>query len=219
MTKAELAVILLADPPVPDAQSVSLTEKSIHLTFDPARFFFRPELSGLLCDFAQNASCPDPIAQPGSMLASDLPYLGDLQFGTLRPLHTLDVAYDNGLGSVDVIFNTNHGQPLTFDTPGDRNWFAFYFEPTVLYDPFLTLVTNHHDQEGDYTFTQLGAGCVTSVPGTTCSSDMPSFGISLAPVPEPAALAMWLGGLAGIAAWVSRARKGRQRDQARATRT
>jgi hypothetical protein len=198
LSNGELAVILLADPPIS-----AISKKTIVMGYDPARYLFRPERSGLLCAFADGASCPPPSAIHGSVLVSSLPVVPELQFGTPRANSTLQVQNDDANGVVSVVFETT--EPLVFDTPGDQNWFAFYFEALAPYDPYQTLVT-FHDQPGRYDFTQISASCALGPDDVPCGSDVPGFGVSLTPVPEPAALAMWLSGLGAITAWRLRAR-------------
>lgn len=195
LTTAELAVILLADPPLS-----AISRKTIVMGYDPARYLFRPDLSGLLCEFAVGASCPPPNAVYGSMLVSSLPVVPELQFGTPHPNASLMVEDDAVNGIVSVSFETD--APLQFETAGDRNWFAFHFEARTPYNPYETIVT-FHDQPGNYDFTQLSASCGLGAVQMECGSDVPGFGVSLAPVPEPAQMAMWLAGLAGIATWLS----------------
>lgn len=189
LTTAELAVILLADPPVSE-----LSQKSIVLDYNPGRFVFKPAQSGLLCEFAVGASCPAALARYGSFLVADEPKFGALQFGTPLPGSSLEVVHDAVQGRVSVFFNTP--VPLLFETPGDRNWFAFYFETLVPYNPYQTLVT-YHAQPGAYDFMQVSASCDVA---TGCGSDVPVYGVSLTPVPEPASAALWLAGLAGLTA-------------------
>ena len=193
LTAAEVAVILLADPPVSE-----LSAKSIVIAYDPGRYGFRPELSGPVCEFAVGANCPPPSAQYGTFLVSSLPVI-DLQIGSPLPGSVLDVQNDAINGVVSVSYQL--AAPLIFATAGDRNWFAFYFESRTPYNPFQTLVT-FYDTPGVYDFTQLSAGCVSS--NGSCGSDIPGFGFSLAPVPEPASLAMWLAGVAALALGLKR---------------
>ncbi len=195
LTTAEIAVILLADPPVSE-----LSAKSITIGYDPARYLFRPELSGLLCEFAVGANCPPPSAQYGTFLVASLPII-ELQVGNPLPGSVLDMQHDAVQGLVSV--NYQLAAPLVFETAGDRNWFAFHFESRTPYNPYQTLVT-FHDQPGNYDFTQLSASCVST--SESCGSDVPGFGISLAPVPEPETVALWLAGLAGLALQLRRRR-------------
>lgn len=190
LTTAELAVILLADPPVS-----LLSQKSIVMDYDPARYVFRPAQSGLLCEFAVGASCPAPSARHGSFLVASEPMSAALEFGTPLPGSTLEIVHDAVAGRVSVFFSTS--TPLQFETPGDRNWFAFHFETLVPYNPYTTQVV-YHAQPGRYDFTQVSASCDVA---TGCGSDVPVYGVSLVPVPEPASGLLWLGGLAGLAAW------------------
>jgi len=192
LTTAEVAVILLADPPVAE-----LMAKSITMGYDPGKYDFFPERSGLLCEFGAGAGCPPVIAQYGTFLVASLPIV-EFEVGSPLPGSNLQVFHDPMLGIVSV--NYQLAAPLTVEGGVDRNWFAFYFEAKTPYNPYQTLVT-FHDRPGLYEFTQLASGCVSTA---GCGSDVPGYGFTLTMVPEPSAWALMLCGFAAIAAMTRR---------------
>ena len=178
LTNAELAVILLADPPVASVSGFSLS-----VGYDPSRYTFAPSMSGVLCGFAVGGSCAPPSAVYGSYLISDLPIL-DFTAGAPLPGAVLTMTDDTVAGIVTVSYSLP--TPLDFTTSGDTNLFAFYFEAKSPYNPYATYAT-FYDKPGTYDFTQLGASCISTLP---CGSDTPVYGIDIRSVPEPSTWAM-----------------------------
>ncbi|HEX5374099.1 MAG TPA: hypothetical protein VFW84_15345 [Aquabacterium sp.] len=186
LTTAETLVILLADPPVAEVSGLSTS-----LSYDTSKYTFRSDLSGLICEFAQGASCPPASAVYGTYMISDMPMI-DLVVGQALPGGTLTVTNDivAGVVSVDYVMST----PLLLDGQ-DRNFFAFVFESLQPYNPYATQVT-FHDQPGSYDFTQLSASCIST---ERCGSNTPVYGITITPIPEPEVIWLSLAGLVVVA--------------------
>lgn len=190
LTTEEQLVILLADPPVAQVSGLSIT-----IGYNPNRFSFVSSLSGLLCEFSVDGSCPPPSAVYGSHLLSSLPVVRADSFavGTPLPGSTLQVTDDTIGGVVSVVYTL--AAPLTLDG-SDRNFFAFAFRALQTYNPFATVAT-FFDKPGNYDFNQLQSSCVASIP--QCGSNTPVYGVNIVSIPEPSTYALLLAGFGMLA--------------------